>query len=37
MIKGQPVFLCCKGCKEEAEKDQDETLKTVAELKKKSK
>lgn len=34
-IKGQPVFICCKGCKETAEKNPDETLKKVAELKKK--
>ena len=32
-VKGQPVFICCKGCKKDAEKDADETLKKVAELK----
>lgn len=32
-IKGQPVFVCCKGCKRKAEADPDKTLKTVAELK----
>jgi hypothetical protein len=37
MVKGQPVFLCCKGCKSEAEDDPDQTLKTVAELKAKKK
>ena len=37
MVKDQPVFLCCKGCKDEALKDPDETLKKVAELKEKAK
>ena len=32
-IKGQPVFVCCKGCKRKAESDPDKTLKTVADLK----
>ena len=32
-IKGQPVFVCCKGCKRKAEADPDKTLKTVADLK----
>lgn len=32
-IKGQPVFVCCKGCKRKAEADLDNTLATVAELK----
>lgn len=32
-IKGQPVFVCCKGCKRRAEADPDKTLKTVADLK----
>lgn len=32
-IKGQPVFVCCKGCKRKAEADPDKTLATVAELK----
>ncbi len=34
IIKGEPVFIGCKGCKEDAEKNPDETLKKVAELKK---
>ncbi len=33
MVKGQPVFLCCKGCKSEAEAAPDKTLAKVAELK----
>lgn len=32
-IKGQPVFLCCKGCRRKAEADPDKTLAAVAELK----
>lgn len=32
-IKGQPVFVCCKGCKRRAEADPDKTLNTVAGLK----
>ena len=36
-LKGQPVFLCCGGCKEAAQKDPEDTLKKVAELKKKNK
>ena len=36
-IKDQPVFLCCKGCLEEAEKHPDETLATVEKLKAKAK
>ena len=32
-INGQPVFVCCKGCKRRAEADPDKTLKTVADLK----
>jgi Cu(I)/Ag(I) efflux system membrane fusion protein len=34
ILKGQPVFLCCKGCEEEAKAEPDKTLKTVEELKK---
>ncbi len=34
MIKGQPVFLCCKGCEKEAKADPDKTLAKVKELKK---
>jgi len=36
-IKGQPVFVCCKGCKRKAEADPDKTLAKVAELKAKAK
>lgn len=32
-IKGQPVFLCCKGCRAKALKKPDETLAKAAELK----
>ena len=35
-IKGQPVFLCCKGCRAKALKKPDETLAKVAELKTKN-
>jgi hypothetical protein len=34
MIEGQPVFLCCEGCKEKALADPQATLAKVAELKK---
>jgi hypothetical protein len=37
LVKGQPVFLCCEGCKSTAEEDPDKTLKTVAELKARNK
>jgi membrane fusion protein, copper/silver efflux system len=33
MLNGQPVFLCCKGCVEEARADPAKTLKRVGELK----
>ncbi len=36
IIKGQPVFLCCKGCKGTALDEPDETLKAVAAMKAKS-
>ena len=36
-VKGQPVFLCCKGCKRRAEADPDETLAKVEGLKAKAK
>jgi hypothetical protein len=36
MVKGQPVFLCCGGCKKKAEADPDRTLAKVEELKKKA-
>ena len=32
-IKGEPVFVCCSGCKAKALKNPDETLATVAALK----
>ena len=32
-LKGQTVFLCCKGCELEAKKDPDETLRKVGERK----
>ena len=35
-IKGQPVFLCCKGCQKKAESDPDATLAKVADLKAKA-
>jgi RND family efflux transporter MFP subunit len=34
LLKGHPVFLCCKGCVEEAEANPDKTLTTVEKLKK---
>jgi outer membrane murein-binding lipoprotein Lpp len=37
MVKGQPVFVCCGGCKEGVQKDPDATLKKVEELKAKNK
>ena len=36
MVKDQPVFVCCKGCVQEAQADPDKTLATVKELKAKS-
>jgi hypothetical protein len=36
IIKDKTVFICCKGCKEDAEKNPDETLKKVADLIKKN-
>jgi hypothetical protein len=35
-VKGQVVFICCGGCKDEVEKDPEKTLKKVEELKKKN-
>lgn len=32
-VNGQPVFVCCAGCKSKAMKNADETLATVARLK----
>jgi Cu(I)/Ag(I) efflux system membrane fusion protein len=37
LVKGQPVFLCCKGCAGEARDHPDQTLARVAELKAKAK
>ena len=31
-VNGEPVFLCCKGCKAKALRDADATLATVAKL-----
>jgi hypothetical protein len=36
MIKDQPVFLCCKGCVDNARADPDKTLAKVTELKSKA-
>jgi hypothetical protein len=36
-IKGEPVFICCKGCKKTAEANPDETLAKLKELKDKAK
>jgi len=36
-LKGQPVFVCCKGCRRRAEANPDLTLAKVEELKIKSK
>jgi len=35
-LNGTPVFLCCKACMAEAQKDPDKTLKAVADAKAKS-
>ncbi len=32
-VKGQPVFVCCDGCKSKAMKNADQTLATVSKLK----
>ena len=37
MIKGQPVFLCCKACEDEALEHPDQTLAKVEQLKTKAK
>jgi hypothetical protein len=36
MVEGQPVFLCCEGCKDEALKNPKATLAKVADLKRAS-
>jgi hypothetical protein len=33
MVKDQPVFLCCEGCAKTAQKDPEQTLAKVKELK----
>jgi Cu(I)/Ag(I) efflux system membrane fusion protein len=33
MLKGQPVFLCCEGCEDQAKDNEDRTLAKVKELK----
>ncbi len=35
MVKGQPVFICCSHCKKEVEDNPDDTLKKIAQMKKK--
>ncbi len=37
IIKEQPVFVCCKGCVEDAQRDANRTLNKVKELKSKTK
>jgi hypothetical protein len=32
-LKGQPVFLCCAGCEDQAKDDEDRTLAKVKKLK----
>jgi hypothetical protein len=36
MIKGEPVFICCGGCKKNALKDEDKTLAKAKELREKN-
>ncbi len=36
-IKGQPVFICCKGCQRKAEAEPEKTLAKLAELQAKAK
>ena len=33
MVKGEPVFICCKGCQKQAEANPEKTLAKVKELK----
>ncbi len=35
-VKGQPLFLCCEHCEEDARKDPEKTLARVKELKEKN-
>lgn len=37
MLKGQTIFVCCKGCVKKAQRKPDETLAKVAELKSRNK
>jgi hypothetical protein len=37
IVKGQPVFICCKGCEESINDEPDKYLAKVAELKKANK
>jgi RND family efflux transporter MFP subunit len=37
MVKGQPVFLCCQGCKDQALAKEDQTLANVEKMKTKAK
>jgi hypothetical protein len=32
LLKGQPVFLCCKDCEKKARKEPDKTLAKAKEL-----
>ena len=37
LVKGEPVFICCKSCEKGVQKDPDKTLAHVKELKEKNK
>jgi hypothetical protein len=37
MVEGEPVFLCCEGCKEDALATPAETVAKVRQLREKSK
>lgn len=37
MLKGEPVFLCCKGCTKDAQKEPDKIIEKVKKLKAKNK
>jgi hypothetical protein len=36
VVKGEPVFVCCKSCVDDVKKDPDKTLKTVKEMREKN-
>lgn len=36
MVRAEPVFVCCRGCKSDVEKHPDEALKKVQELREKN-